>query len=287
MQVYLSESEIHFRRWIYPKNQKGLALIFLISALLHVILILVYFFSTKQQEITFSSKEESQVNVTLIPPKKAIAKSQQQERNQVTPSTKKENHKILLTDQNPNSKSPILAPNRQHRQDLSSFMPHSNSNFIRSLRKEAQDPIDFQATGGDIPVIAHSTSPIQSAKIQDRHSVKDLSLFQFSEEFRNRFGAIWNEQDRVVPPASPLRPGDVVFYKVYINDNGTLNKYENISAKRFSQKDFSHLDVIFSSVIGKVFPMMIPSKFAHQGKIITEIVAIQVVDRNLPMQFSF
>jgi hypothetical protein len=285
--VYLSESEIHFRKWIYPKKQKGMALIFLISALLHVTLIVVYFFSTKQQEITSASKEESQVHVTLIPPKKAIAKSQQQETNQATPSTKKENHKILLTDENLRSKSPIMAPNRHHRQDLSSFMPHSNSDFIRGLRKEAQDPTDFQAADGDIPIVGKSTSPIQSAKIQDRHSVKDLSLFQFSAEFRNRFGAIWNEQDRVVPPASPLRPGDVVFYKVYINDDGTLNKYENISAKRFSQKDFSHLDVIFSSVIGKVFPMMIPPRFAHQGKIITEIVAIQVVDRSLPMQFSF
>lgn len=285
--MYLSESDIHFGRWIYPKNQKGLLLFFLVSAFFHAILLVACLFLSKQQEITSVSNDESAVHITLLPPKKTSEKQQETQKNQLTPNTKIENHKTLLTDENHKNKPSQITRQSQQNQALDRFLPHSRTDFFRGLRNEAQNSEDTQAQGGDIPIPGKSTSPIEQPRIQDRHSVRDLGLFQFSEEFRNRFGAIWNEQDRIVPPDSPLRPGDVVFYKVYINDDGTLNHYENTSAKRFSQKDFSHLDRIFSDVIQRVFPMVVPPQFSKKGKIITQMVAIQVVDRSLPMNFSF
>lgn len=285
--MYLSESDIHFGRWIYPKNQRGLVLFILVSAFFHAVLLAACLLLPKKQEITSASNEDSAVHITLLPPQKTTEKHQETQKNQLTPSTKSENNKTLLTDESHKNKPSQITRQNQQPQTLDRFLPHSSTDFFRGLRHEAQSSEDTQAQGGDIPILGKSTSPIEQPRIQDRHSVRDLGLFQFSEEFRNRFGAIWNEQDRIVPPESPLRPGDVVFYKVYINDDGTLNHYENISAKRFSQKDFSHLDRIFSDVIQRVFPMVVPPQFAKKGKIITQMVAIQVVDRDLPMNFSF
>lgn len=286
--MYLNECDIHFNRWIYPKHQKVWIPIFIASILLHSSLLLLYFLSPAPQEVTSPSKDESAVHITLLPPKKSITQQQQQEkrRNQNATTTKEEK-KSILSNNNPRSKNRLLVPQKHKEQDLSSFLPHANNDFINSLRQEAQNPSEMQASGGDIPIEGKSAPLIQEPRIQERRSVQDMSLFQFTQEFRNRFGAVWNSQDRVLSPRSPLRPGDVVFYKVYINDDGTLNHYENISEKRFSKKDYSHLNDMFSGVISRVFPMKLPPKYAHHGAIITEIVAIQVVDRTLPMQFSF
>lgn len=244
-----------------------------LSFLLHVCLLLCLIFPLKKQEITSSMNTIGSTHVRLVPQRQETTylKSTQTQKKQETDSTPKQNHKRVLS----------------QKQSMSDFLPRANQTFLKQLREQQQINSDFQAQGGDVPVLGKSMPLVQMPKTQDRYRTQDLSLFQFSQEFRNRFGAIWNEQDRIVPPASPLRPGDVVFYKIYINDDGTLNRYENVSAKRFSSKDFSHLDVLFSDVIARVFPMKIPEKFSKKGNVITEMIAIQVVDRNLPMKFSF
>lgn len=83
----------------------------------------------------------------------------------------------------------------------------------------------------------------------------------------------------------PLRPGDIVYYKLYIKGDGTLQKFENLSSRTAPLKDFSALDKIITSVLSRVFPMTVPQRFAHN--LVTEIVAIQVIGTNSPVQYSF
>jgi len=227
----------------------------------------------------------------------------------------------VLTDNNPNSKSKtlvpesLLSPDREAKKNpfiskriptknnkdepvslpkniqknptngLDSFLPNSSSAYIDELRKSTQKQQKIEGDSGDIPVVGDDLTPRNGPKIRERYSVKDLGLYQFSQEFKEKFSGIWNSRERWVPPSSPLRPGDIVYYKLYIKGDGSLQKFENLSHKRVPQKDFSAVDKMIEEVVSQVFPMTVPPRFAQN--MVTEIVAIQVVGTNSPVQYSF
>lgn len=165
------------------------------------------------------------------------------------------------------------------------FMPNASQEFMQKLQNSAQQAPQMTADGGDIPLTG-TERRLDIPTYADRYVQKDLSLFQFGQIFKERFGSAWNAEDRWLPPTSPLRPGNVIYYKVFINSDGSLNHYQNISHLQKPNMDYSHLDEIFAKVIPNVFPLPLPAKLA-QEKIVTQILAIQVVDKNLFMRFGF
>lgn len=228
----------------------------------------------------------------------------------------------VLSDNNPNSKSKVLVPEsllspnneakknpfiskrnptNKDRDDpasisknrergspangLDSFLPNSSSSYIDQLRKNTQNNQKIEGDSGDIPVVGDDLAPRNGPKVIERFSVRDLGLYQFSQEFKEKFSGIWNSRERWVPPSSPLRPGDIVYYKLYIKGDGSLQKFENLSHKRLPQKDFTAVDKMIEEVVSRVFPMTVPPRFAQN--LVTEIVAIQVVGINSPVQYSF
>ena len=167
----------------------------------------------------------------------------------------------------------------------SSFLPQSNLGYTDQLRHQGAEQA-IEGSAGDIPILGQVPPPYNGPTVRQRYDAKDLSLFQFSQEFKERFGAIWNEEDRWVPPTSPLRPGDVVYYKVYVNTNGTLDHFENLTRKQKPNKDYSDLDKLFTTVISGVFPMSVPDRIPKNAQI-AEVLAIQVVDgSSMVMHFS-
>ncbi len=184
--------------------------------------------------------------------------------------------------------SPASIPQKTQKIETNSikdFLPNSNSSFIDQLRRDSHNNQQIDGDSGDIPIIGNNLAPQNGPKIVERYSVRDMSLYQFSQEFKERFSGIWNSQERWVPPGSPLRPGDIVYYKLYIKADGSLQKFENLSQKKKPEKDFSAVDKMIAEVVAQVFPMTVPPRFAKN--LVTEIIAIQVVGTNRPVQYSF
>lgn len=295
------ESEIHFSRWIFPTNDKNWYSVIVISILFHVALfallsylkpktevvadqtskpIHVHFGNSNKNSSNLASKQtplvEGPKKHRILVDKNPHSKSTFNSLSQENPPGKKEENKPSQTPQNQvNSQT---QPNR--------FLP--GPDYFQGLPKETKENTEpFQADGGDIPIEGPSLAPRNGPQIVHRYVEKDMSLFQFSKEFRERFGAIWNSEDRILPLGSALKPGDIVYYKIYIRTDGNMDKYENISKLKQPQKDFSDADEIFAKVIAQVFPMQVPPKYENQNKVISEILAIQVVGRNAPVRYSF
>jgi hypothetical protein len=227
----------------------------------------------------------------------------------------------ILTDNNPNSKSKILVPKNlftpdieaqknpflsnlqphERKKDLppsiskkpqkietngiEAFLPNSSPSYLDQLRRDSHYQHQIEGDSGDIPVIGDDLVPKNGPKIVERFAIRDLSLYQFSQEFKEKFSGIWNSRERWVPPNSPLRPGDTVYYKLYIKGDGSLEKFENLSQKKKPEKDFSAVDKMIAEVVTQVFPMTVPPRFAHH--LVTEIISIQIVGTNRPVQYSF
>ena len=283
----MRESDIHYARWIFDRREKNWFNIILLSLVLHALFFfLLHSVKSKEEIVADQAPASIKVNFSHPSPEHVI-------------ENKKNDKRRILTDTKPNSsvhfysnlekkaKKKEDSPQAKPENNLSSFLPNSDNNYVNALRQQNSAPSkSIQTDDGDIPIEGPSLAPTNEPRVLSRYAEKDMSLFQFTQEFRERFGAIWSSEDRVVPPTSPLRPGDIVYYKIFINSNGSLLKFENISQSSRPQKDYSDLDKIFSHVIARVFPMSVPPKFAHKNIVLTEVVAIQVVDRNVPVRFS-
>ena len=262
--MYKRESEFHFSPWI-AQNKPEIA--------------------------NAQNPSTVKINISNLHPTKPSDK-----KNFNLPEFKRK--KKILTDTHLDSKS-SFSTLRQHpfsppkskipkEENINSFLPNANQDFVNEFRQQNQVPKNFvQGDDGDIPVEGPSLAPTNEPRVVSRFAEKDMSLFQFSQEFKERFGAVWNSEDRMVPPTSPLHPGDIVYYKVYISSNGHLEKYENLSRLKNPRKNYDDVDVLFSSVVSHVFPMSVPPKFANKNLTLTEVIAIQVVDRSMPARYSF
>ncbi|WP_148697667.1 hypothetical protein [Silvanigrella aquatica] len=322
------ETEIHYSIWLYSKKQNHTIYVVLISLLFHVI----GFYTLKliEIDITKSRSDIVPLKAQKDPIKFRFTDGQTGNSSPDTHKKKKKETDInipqnntgsVLTDNNPNSKSKTLIPDKFYSPDMEArknpfvskqlpqekkknapvalpthpkktessgmdaFLPHSSSSYIDKLRKDSHKQQQIEGDAGDIPFEGSDLTPYNKPRIQERYAVKDMSLYQFSQEFKNRFSGIWKSQERWVPPSSPLRPGDIVYYKLYIKGDGSLQKFENLSHKTQPEKDFSAVDNIVNEVFAKVFPMTVPARFAQI--LVTEIVAIQVVGANSPVQYSF
>ena len=287
----MRESEIHFSRWIFDRKEKNWLNIILLSLAFHAIIFVLLYYSKPKAEIVADQGASSiKINFSKLHQDQKITKK----------IIVKQEHKIL-TDTNPNSQSKFFSPKHsvpkvipkeketsEADDSINSFLPNSSTNYVDNLRHQNQLPKnEIEGDDGDIPIEGPSLAPTNEPRVVKRFAEKDMSLFQFTQEFRERFGAVWNSEDRVVPPSSPLHPGDIVYYKVYINTNGSMEKFENLSRTSHPQKDYTAIDKIFSNVVANVFPMVVPPKFAHKNITLTEVIAIQVVDRNMPARYSF
>lgn len=298
------ESEIHFSRWLYEQREKNWLNIVILSLAIHALIFCLLYYIKPTKEIAADQNSSSiKINFSQKPTQteKKLTLSQKlkskffKKKSSILTDTKKNSQNKFFAPSQPNihettkDKNIVSIPQHQnHEKNLNSFLPNSNSNYLNNLRQKAQIPqTQIQGDDGDIPVEGPSLAPTNQPKVLSRYAEKDMTMFQFTQEFRERFGAVWNSEERIVPPTSPLHPGDIVYYKVYIRSNGKLEKYENLSRASHPQKDYSDIDKLFSSVIGQVFPMSVPPKFANKNIILTEVIAIQVVDRNMPVRFSF
>jgi hypothetical protein len=297
----MRESDIHFARWIFVSREKIWRNFFIFSALIHMFLALVIYYLKPKYETVSSENSTIHINFSDLKPKdKNSPSSHEPKVNSQHKITKR-----ILTDPNVNSKSSFSASSqvqkntidkqqeikntlqkKEHK--LKDFLPSGHQNYIENIQNNNQVFENaIQADGGDIPIEGPSLAPKNGPKIVERYVEKDMSLFQFTQEFRERFGAIWNSKDRILPPSSPLRAGDVVYYKVYIKSNGEMEKYENISRSSYPLKNYNATDEFFKEVILKVLPMSVPPKFANKNTILSEVIAIQVVDKDVPTRFAF
>ncbi|MGY3804768.1 hypothetical protein ACWNT8_11930 [Pigmentibacter ruber] len=319
------ETEINFAIWLYPEKKDVFSFILIYSVVLHVFFafILENLNNSKDtKEITTTSHQNKPIHIQFTDGKlqSNLPKNKQKEKH-LSENIPENIAGGVLTDKNPNSKSKINVPEelaaknlkansnpfiskrlpnykkkeipptivdkseKNKKSELDKFLPNSDSAYIDNLRKQYKQEQNIEGDSGDIPIMGDEYTPLSEPKVKERYSVKDLSLYQFSQQFKEKFAGIWNSKDRVVPPTSPLRPGDIIYYKLYINGNGSLEKYENLTQKRFPQKDFLAVDKMLDEVVSKVFPLALPGRFANN--IVTEIIAIQVVGRNSPVQYSF
>lgn len=295
------ETDIHYSLWLYPKKQDSLFFIFVFSILLHILFF--YLMSLIKIGPINNSTTNSHDLAHIFFKKNSNKNHFQQNEKTIISEIPEINLKKTLTDQNPNSKSKHYLPKKtittnktpdkkeeqissKHSEpkNLTDFLPHSSTSYINQLRNEANKQ-KIAGDIGDIPIIGDELAPRKTPKIIPRHAFKDLSLYQFDKEFKERFSGIWSSKERWVPPSSPLRPGDIVYYKLYIKGDGSLQKFENLSRILKPMKDFTAVDQMIAEVVAQVFPMVVPPRFAQD--LITEIVAIQVVDSNLPVQYSF
>lgn len=288
MVLSVCESELHFGRWFHSKQRKGMVPLFALSILVHAVLFFTLSMMKRQEIASFSEGSSPQVNITLKENKKEsphmVPSEPTKPLNPIPKNVLTAPHNAPVTQAIPTPRS-VQAPMKSPMaRSLNDFLPRSDSSFLQGVRDEAKPEL-LNADSGDIPISNAAPVPQNGPIVQKRFGEKDLSLFQFSEEFRSRFSSIWNLKERFVPPASPLRPGDVVYYKVFISPDGSLEKFENVSQQKDRFKNFSDIDSIFSEVVTQVFPMTVPSKFARH--VITQLVAIQVVDRHSPIRFSF
>ncbi|WP_338634962.1 hypothetical protein [Spirobacillus cienkowskii] len=284
----------------------------------------IYFFGVVNlnNKSTMTSKNKDPVHIQLQP-SRSLANSGQLNKKSAPKDTHIPQNRTggVLTDLNPNSQSSVLIPESlfspsqkperdpllldQHPQKttnkkivsipkssqkkevhgIEDFLPSSSPSYIDKLRKESLKHPQIVGDSGDVPIVGDDLAPRMTPKISNRYSVKDLRLFQFSLEFKERFSGIWNAKERWLPPTTVLRPGDVVYYKLYIQGDGTLKKFENLSHKRAPLIDFTPVDKMIEEVITKVFPMNVPPHFTHN--MFTEVVAIQVVGTNRTIQYSF
>ncbi len=316
------ETEINFAIWLYPEKKEYFNYVLFSSILLHILFcfLLTYIQNNKAEEIAVTPRNNNPIHIQFTDGKlnKTTPKNNYHEKK-LTENIPENKMGGVLTDDNPNSdsktlipeelaakelkpnKQPLVSkrlpqtkdlppsitnkPNSEKKSEMEQFLPHSNSAYIDELREHYRREPKIEGDSGDIPVIGDDYAPRSGAKIKERYSVRDLSLYQFSLQFKEKFGGIWNSQDRVVPPTSPLRPGDIIYYKIYIKGDGSLYKYENLSQKSSPQKDFAAVDKMIDEVVSKVFPLSLPGRFAKN--LVTEIIAIQVVGRNSPVQYSF
>lgn len=273
----------------YRKQEKSILLFVFYSFFVHFfILLFIYFFITKAKyseekeenipsiRITTVGKNQTKRNSSIAKPVNKTPRPPSPSRNSTILPRKAPTNTVL------NTKS------SNKNLDLNAFLPHFQAeDLARREPTQTPEPQDDALAGGDRPIEGPSLAPTELPRIKNRYAEKDMSLFQFSQEFRQRFGAIWNAQERMIPPNSPLRPGDVVFYRVFIRSDGTMEKFQNLSKKAHPEKNYADTDNIFESVIRGVFPILVPPKFSHKNIIITEDLAIQVVDRQSPIHFSF
>ncbi len=285
------ESDFHYSPWLMTEKEMNWMNLIILSLLFHVLFFYLLTFLKHKPEIS-QSNTNSSIHVRMNDPQtlKSVPHIP------LVPKNRKE--KKLLTN-NEKGKSSFYVPDGKkstlssHQEDQTpvqpqSLMPSSNSSFFQNLREQSRVP-DKPIVGeeGDVPIEGPSLAPTNEPRVVSRFSEKDMTMFQFTKEFQERFGAVWNSEERVISPSSPLRPGDVVYYKIYINTNGHMEKYENLSRLKNPQKNYDEVDSMFASVISHVFPMSVPPKFANKNLTLTEVIAIQVVDRNRPVQFSF
>ena len=301
----MREREIQFSRWIYHKEKIRwtVFLTVLFSILFHVGL----FFLLKSigsPEIVQEAKSPASISVHFNEPPINNTKEKHPIKDFFFPKKKK-----ILTDNNKNSKSPFVAPaapkpnvsqiapqekvaNKQEKEkpgrSLSDFMPNANSSFAQSMqRPPQQNDRAVNDAGGDMPTEGPSLEPSNGPRIIKRFEEKDMGLFQFNQEFRERFANVWNSKDRILPPTSPLRPGDLVYYKVFVNSSGKLVKYENLSRMQHPELDYSDAERIFSEVLNRTLPINVPPEYEATKKILAVTIAIQVVGPNGPVMFSF
>lgn len=269
------------------------------SICLHVLLLLLIVYFIKQNPIktvTADRKEQESVKVTLNPPndkKKEQANEQGSAQKSQKSKVLSQKDQILTTEHQNAPAVPSLPKESQKKQTvtdshdgLEKFLPKSNPEYFERYRQEAQkNPKDITGDGGDIPFLENTERRRDLPLVVDRFEHKDLSLLQFSQMFHERFSAVWNSTERWVPPESPLKPGDVVYYKIYINPNGTLDHIENLTHKIRPNLNTDHLDKIFNDVMSQTLPMTLPSKLEKNVQV-TEVLAIQVVNKTLFMNFG-
>lgn len=319
------ETEIHYSIWLYPQKQDNLFYVIALSIFLHISCFYLLSFIKPEilKPLKEISSESAPINIRFTDGKMPQSSPNHDSSNKKLRITNiPKNHSGgVISDNNPNSKSkafvpenlltpewearknPFLSklPPHEKKKDspvsiprklqkieksgIDAFLPNSSSSYIDQLRKESLKHQQIEGDSGDIPVIGNDLAPRNGPKILERYAVRDMSLYQFSQEFKERFSGIWNSQERWVPPNSPLHPGDIVYYKLYIKGDGSLQKFENLSHKKKPEKDFSAVDKMIAEVVAQVFPMTVPPRFAQN--LVTEIVVIQVVGTNRPVQYSF
>lgn len=319
------ETKINFAIWLYPEKKDYFYTILFLSLIFHIfcaIFLLNLENNSKKDKITYTAQENTPIHIQFNKSYIQSTPLKQKEKKNIPENIPENSAGGVLTDKNPYSQSKTLVPeelvaknfqsnkqplvtkrlpsdknknlppaithksNRNQTPAIDHFLPHSNPAYIDEIRKYYNQVPKIEGDAGDIPIYGDDDyTPSNSPKIKERYSVQDLSLVQFSQYFKEKFSGIWYSHDRIVPPSSPLRPGEVIYYKLYIKGDGTLLKFENLTQKRSPQKDFTAVDKMVDDVVTKVFPLSLPGKFAKN--IVTEIIAIQVVGRNSPVQYSF
>lgn len=273
---------------LFEKNRSYSSTVaFLTSLCIHalIFLLVAYLIQENPVKTVTADKEPASVKVTLNPPEKTQKK---QEITKESPKQKPQTPRTLTTERDnalraaPPPPSTPIVPNPPS--GLERLMPRTNPEYLEKLRKQATNPKDITGDAGDIP-IRGTERRRDIPMVVDRFEHKDLSLFQFSQMFHERFGSEWNSKERWVPPESPLRPGDVVYYKIFINPNGTLDRFENLTNKIKPGLNTEHLDKVFEQVLSKTLPMSLPAKLEKNVQV-TEIIAIQVVNKTLFMNFG-
>ena len=270
------ETSLQWARWFYTTANKrvfygGLGA----SCFLHAVILCFLLYTTPKDYITSSDVGPTHLTMDL---KEAQRQEAQSPRSSPLRPSQPQPAPSAKSSQKIDSAVPRLAPlPRSSTRNLSSFLPRSEGFVPHS--HDAQ-----HAQKNSAPLADDPYRPQQ--KIVERFSTQDRSLYQFTQIFRERFAAIWNSEERLLPPTSALRPGDIVYYKIYILPSGKLDHYENITQPVPPQGYDPNMEKIFQSVILQVFPLSVPGRYKdHQ--IITEIIAINVVGPNSPMRFNF
>lgn len=315
------ETKQKYAIFLFPNKHDSLLFVITISAAIHLLfLLLLTLISAKTQNLSAYKKIIQDPIHFKIENKKNFANTNFDNQNKDLASNLPKNRSGgILTDLNPNSKSKILVPEDLASVDkridknpkdsllnyekikkdkplatpknplksknfgMKSFLPSGNQSYLDKIRGEALKPRHVYGDSGDIPISAGTPEPYQGTIIKSRFEYKDLSLLQFSMEFKERFSGYWNMKERILPPESELRPGEVIFFKLYIRKDGSLQKVENLNRKKTPLKDFSGVDNIVREVLEKVFPMTMPPSF--DKSIVTEIIAIQIIGLNSAVQY--
>ncbi|WP_186644896.1 hypothetical protein [Fluviispira vulneris] len=316
----IRESKIQFEKWLYPNNNKKLFYVITLSLAIHILLLyLITLIKVSGHDIVSNENPLSpppvHIKFDTPPPKKSALKNDQTEsKDLIIPKSRSggiltdKNQRVEKTFQVPKEleandkrvendpfksngitrkKDKISLPNKSQKKPIGgieSLLPQSSQSYIDEIRREARQGKPIQGDSGDIPILGKEYAPSNEPQYKERFATKDMSLYQFSQEFKEKFGAVWNLKDRNLPPESPLRPGDLVYYKIYIKGDGFLEKFENLTQKKNPNKDFSGADTIFKEVVSQVLPMPVPPRFTHS--IVTEVIAIQVVSTNVFVHYS-
>ncbi len=297
---FLSKSniELNYFEWILESKNKNLWILCLVSLSIHAAFFFLLAQMKPKKEFT-SNEEGSGVRVNLVPSHKF---TQAMPPTNIFPkqSAPAAQNRVLTA---PNHQSQFTVPSRKlstarefriesnsnpsKQRSIKDFLPSADDDFLQKLRSPSQQQEVLNGDGGDIPIQAPQRTPHNGPNVMQRFVQKDMGLFQFSKEFRDKFAFIWNKKERFVSPSSVLRPGDVVYYKVFVNPDGSLDHFENLNRHLNSQKVDPDIDKMFADVIHQVFPMVVPSRYVNANVVFSEVVAIQVIDRSSPIIFSF